>query len=166
MGQKRKREGMQVIYYSWEESIQDLHELVRQMSVDRFRPKVVVGISRGGLPPAVMLSAYYDIPMIPLRASLRHFPHWEQYLPGAEDDDILIMDDICDSGATFRKIRDDIQEGMHRTDVTIKFASFYSNADQDFNPDYYVRELNQNTEQAWIEFPWKVWWKTGMRLIP
>ena len=39
---------MKVIYYSWEESIQDLHELVRQMSIDRFRPQVIVGISRGG----------------------------------------------------------------------------------------------------------------------
>ena len=55
---RKQDETMKVIYYSWEESIQDLHELVRQMSIDRFRPQVIVGISRGGLPPAVMLSAY------------------------------------------------------------------------------------------------------------
>ena len=60
---RKNDETMKVIYYSWEESIQDLHELVRQMSIDRFRPQVIVGISRGGLPPAVMLSAYYDIPL-------------------------------------------------------------------------------------------------------
>ena len=71
---RKQDETMKVIYYSWEESIQDLHELVRQMSIDRFRPQVIVGISRGGLPPAVMLSAYYDIPLKPLKASLRHFP--------------------------------------------------------------------------------------------
>ena len=52
---RKQDETMKVIYYSWEESIQDLHELVRQMSIDRFRPQVIVGISRGGLPPAVML---------------------------------------------------------------------------------------------------------------
>jgi len=46
----------------------------------------------------------------------------------------------------------------------VRFASLYSNADQEFTPDYYVRELNQNQQQVWIEFPWKVWWKTGMRL--
>ena len=49
---RKQDETMKVIYYSWEESIQDLHELVRQMSIDRFRPQVIVGISRGGLPPA------------------------------------------------------------------------------------------------------------------
>ena len=105
---RKQDETMKVIYYSWEESIQDLHELVRQMSIDRFRPQVIVGISRGGLPPAVMLSAYYDIPLKPLKASLRHFPQWEEYMPYPTDQDILIVDDICDSGATFTKIRDDI----------------------------------------------------------
>lgn len=163
---RTKNDEMQVIYYSWEESIQDLHELVRQMTVSDFRPRMVIGISRGGLPPAVMLSAYYNIPMVPLRASLRHFPHWEQYMPGPEEDDLLIVDDICDSGATFRRLREDILQATHRTETTIKFASLYSNADQDFTPDYYVREISQNTEQVWIEFPWKVWWKTGMRLMP
>ena len=44
---RKQDETMKVIYYSWEESIQDLHELVRQMSIDRFRPQVIVGISRG-----------------------------------------------------------------------------------------------------------------------
>ena len=162
---RKQDETMKVIYYSWEESIQDLHELVRQMSIDRFRPQVIVGISRGGLPPAVMLSAYYDIPLKPLKASLRHFPQWEEYMPYPTDQDILIVDDICDSGATFTKIRDDI---LNHTkvddDPNVRFASLYSNADQEFRPDYYVRELNQNQQQVWIEFPWKVWWKTGMRL--
>ena len=162
---RKHDETMKVIYYSWEESIQDLHELVRQMSIDRFRPQVIVGISRGGLPPAVMLSAYSDIPLKPLKASLRHFPQWEEYMPYPTDQDILIVDDICDSGATFTKIRDDILTHTKVDDgPNVRFASLYSNADQEFTPDYYVRELNQNQQQVWIEFPWKVWWKTGMHL--
>ena len=88
---RKQDETMKVIYYSWEESIQDLHELVRQMSIDRFRPQVIVGISRGGLPPAVMLSAYYDIPLKPLKASLRHFPQWEEYMPYPTDQDRCLL---------------------------------------------------------------------------
>ena len=157
---------MKVIYYSWEESIQDLHELVRQMTVDRFSPQVIVGISRGGLPPAVMLSAYFDIPLKPLKSSLRHFPQWEDYMPRPTDRKILIVDDICDSGATFTRIREDILRNTKvKEGPVVRFASLYSNVDQDFTPDYYVRELNQNQQQVWIEFPWKVWWKTGMRLL-
>ena len=157
---------MKVTYYSWEESIQDLHELVRQMTVDRFSPQVIVGISRGGLPPAVMLSAYFDIPLKPLKSSLRHFPQWEEYMPRSTDREILIVDDICDSGATFTRIREDILRNTKvKEGPVVRFASLYSNADQAFTPDYYVRELNQNQQQVWIEFPWKVWWKTGMHLL-
>ena len=163
---RKREETKKVIYYSWEESIQDLHELVRQMTLDRFSPQVIVGISRGGLPPAVMLSAYYDIPLKPLKSSLRHFPQWEEYMPRPTDREILIVDDICDSGATFTRIREDI---LCNTKVkegpVVRFASLYSNADQNFTPDYYVRELNQNQQKVWIEFPWKVWWKTGMHLL-
>ena len=163
---RKREETMKVIYYSWEESIQDLHELVRQMTVDRFSPQVIVGISRGGLPPAVMLSAYFDIPLKPLKSSLRHFPQWEEYMPRSTDREILIVDDICDSGATFTRIREDILRNTKvKEGPVVRFASLYSNADQDFTPDYYVRELNQNQQQVWIEFPWKVWWKTGMRLL-
>ena len=163
---RKHEETMKVIYYSWEESIQDLHELVRQMTVDRFSPQVIVGISRGGLPPAVMLSAYFDIPLKPLKSSLRHFPQWEEYMPRPTDREILIVDDICDSGATFTRIREDILRNTKvKEGPVVRFASLYSNADQDFTPDYYVRELNQNQQQVWIEFPWKVWWKTGMRLL-
>ena len=163
---RKCEETMKVIDYSWEESIQDLHELVRQMTVDRFTPQVIVGISRGGLPPAVMLSAYFDIPLKPLKSSLRHFPQWEEYMPRPTDREILIVDDICDSGATFTRIREDILRNTKvKEGPVVRFASLYSNADQDFTPDYYVRELNQNQQQVWIEFPWKVWWKTGMRLL-
>ena len=65
-----------------------------------FRPPSNCWNKPGGLPPAVMLSAYYDIPLKPLKASLRHFPQWEKYVPYPTDQDILIVDDICD-GATF-----------------------------------------------------------------
>ena len=126
------------------------------MTVDRFSPHLIVGISRGRLPPAVMLSAYFDIPLKPLKSSLRHFPQWEEYMPRPTDREILIVDDICDSGATFTRIREDILRNTKvKEGPVVRFASLYSNADQDFTPDYYVRELNQNQQQFWSEFPWK-----------
>ena len=87
-------------------------------------------------------------------------------MPYPTDKDILVVDDICDSGATFTRIHDDI---LRHTEIedgpAVRFASLYSNTDQDFTPDYYVRELNQNLQQVWIEFPWKFWWETGMLLF-
>ena len=51
-------------------------DLCRQVVNDKWRPDYVVGISRGGLMPAVYISQYFDIPMHSLKVSLRH---------GAED---------------------------------------------------------------------------------
>lgn len=46
-------------------------DICRQISKSNWKPDYIVGISRGGLVPAVMLSHYLDVPMKPLQVSLR-----------------------------------------------------------------------------------------------
>ena len=48
-----------------------VQEILRQMHLDNFRPDYVVGITRGGLLPAVMISHYLKVPMYSLDISLR-----------------------------------------------------------------------------------------------
>ena len=48
-----------------------VQEILRQMHLDQFRPDYVVGITRGGLFPAVMISHYLKVPMYALDISLR-----------------------------------------------------------------------------------------------
>ena len=48
-----------------------VHEIVRGMSADQWRPDYVVGLTRGGLVPANMLSQYLDVPMETLKVSFR-----------------------------------------------------------------------------------------------
>ena len=48
-----------------------VQEILRQMHLDHFRPDYVVGITRGGLFPAVMISHYLKVPMHALDISLR-----------------------------------------------------------------------------------------------
>lgn len=113
-----------------------VHKIIRQMAQENWRPDYIVGITRGGLIPAVMLSQYLDIPLNTLNVSLRDGPNGpESNLWMAEDafgyvsrdnlkdlndmrvtdsllrKKILIVDDINDSGKTLQWIMDDWQSG-------------------------------------------------------
>jgi hypoxanthine phosphoribosyltransferase len=104
-------------------------DIIRAMTLDNFKPDYVVGITRGGLVPAMLISQYYNIPMETLRVSLRD--HAEQecnawmpehafgYVPEevrqteksrwdvARRRKILIVDDINDTGETIKWIKKD-----------------------------------------------------------
>ena len=134
----------------------DVNTLCRTISLDKFDPQVIVGISRGGLTPGVMMSHWMQKPFKPIKTSLRDFPEWEDYLPKKTDERVLIVDDICDSGETFQKISDFIKErGMK---VEVRFASLWWNNEVDFEPHYYVQECAKDSAGIWIHFPWEHWW--------
>lgn len=108
-----------------------VHDIVRAMASDRWRPDYIVGLTRGGLVPANMLSQYLDVPMETLKVSFRDDNNGPEsnlwmseeafgYVPKEErvlaDFDyslhakkILIVDDINDTGATLNWIKEDWQ---------------------------------------------------------
>ena len=124
------------LWYGWEEMRRDVNTLCRDIILDKFDPQVIVGLSRGGLTPGVMMSHWFQKPFKPIRTALRDFPEWEDYLPKKTDERVLIVDDICDSGETFQKISDFITE--RGVDVEVRFASLWWNNEVDFEPHYYV----------------------------
>lgn len=123
---------MKKVYVSWGDVQRQVQELVRQMWQDRWVPDYVVGITRGGLVPANLISQYLDCPMETLKVKLRDGGEdgdCESNLWMAEDafgynpdptldpeksrsdpdrrKKILIVDDINDSGATLNWIKQD-----------------------------------------------------------
>lgn len=48
-----------------------IHKIIREMAQDNWRPDYIVGLTRGGLIPATMLSHYLDVPMHTLNISFR-----------------------------------------------------------------------------------------------
>ena len=87
---------MNKLWYSWEEMRRDVNVLAREIVLDKFNPNVIVGLSRGGLTPGVMLSHWFKKPFKPVKSALRDFPEWEAYLPKPTDERVLLVDDICD----------------------------------------------------------------------
>ena len=147
----------------------DVNTLCREIALDKFDPSVVVGISRGGLTPGVMMSHWFKIPFKPVKAALRDFPEWEDYLPKKSDRRILIVDDICDSGETFEKMRDYLLENagfstlrsgiVNRANgFDIRFVTLWWNNECNFEPHYYAQEIAKDSTNTWIHFCWENWW--------
>ena len=153
---------MKKLWYDWKEMRRDVNTLCREIVLDKFDPCCIVGISRGGLTPGVMMSHWLNKPFKPVKAALRDFPEWEDYLPRKTDERVLIVDDVCDSGETFFKIKSYItgprlnQPLELPTDV--RFASLWWNNECDFEPHYYAQECAKDSEDIWIHFPWEHWW--------
>ena len=147
------------LWYRWVEMRRDVNTLCREVLLDKFDPEVIIGLSRGGLTPGVMMSHYLNKPFKPVKAALRDFPDWEEYLPKKTDKRVLIVDDICDSGETFQKISDHINSRRENsTQTDIRFASLWWNNEVEFEPHYYAQECAKDTENIWIHFPWEHWW--------
>lgn len=161
------------IYYTNEDMKNDVSSLCRDISNSDFKPDIVVGIARGGLFPAVMMSHYFDIPMMSINLSLRdgkvvQAVGWEDLTRHvAEGKNILIVEDICDSGMTFRKVYDEIGISQENSPVEfagwpdrVKTATLWHNVSQDlFDCDYVAREISRAEDERWIIFPFEDWWK-------
>ena len=53
---------MEKLIYTWEQQIDDTNLICAKIEADGFKPDVIVGISRGGLIPGVMISHKLNIP--------------------------------------------------------------------------------------------------------
>ena len=147
------------IWYKWKEMRRDVNSLCREILLDKFDPDVIVGLSRGGLTPGVMMSHWMEKPFKAIKASLRDLTEWEDYLPRKTDERVLIVDDICDSGETFHKIREHINE-RKENGVDVRFATLWWNNECNFEPHYYVNEMAKDSTKTWIHFCWENWWNT------
>ena len=155
---------MTKLWYKWNEMRRDVNTLCREILLDGVNPEVIVGLSRGGLTPGVMMSHWMQKPFKPVKASLRDFPEWEDYLPKKTDERVLIVDDICDSGETFDRIKSYIKgpriNQPMELPVEVRFATLWWNNECNVEPHYYVNEIAKDSTGTWIHFPWESWWNT------
>lgn len=144
------------MYYSYNQFKQDADSLVHQITGSGKFYDYVVGIVRGGAIPAVYLSHRLGIPMRTVSWSTFHSDQMrESALDIAEDiaegKNVLLVDDILDSGRTMKELLEDW--GCVRDKVGI--AVMIYNKDQSIKPDYCGTTISRESYKEWVHFWWE-----------
>jgi xanthine phosphoribosyltransferase len=146
--------------------------ICREIAADDWKPDYIVGLTRGGLLPAVMISHYLNVPMQSLDVGLRDGGSCVSNLSMAEDafdgKNILIVDDINDQGSTLNWIMNDWPSGCFPDDErwervwnnNVRFAVIVDNLSSQCSVgmNYWGMEVNKAENDVWIEFPYEEWW--------
>ena len=181
---------MKKIFYSW----QDVETAANRIVLDIFKtdpawkPDYIVGITRGGLPLATILSHRLGVPLVALSINLRDNTElgcetncWlADWAFGYVDEEqkkliksrwdpklrknILVVDDINDTGATFEWLVKDWQSSCFPNEQnawdavwhrSVKFAVMTNNLSSSFNVDFAWDEVNKTEEDCWLVYPWE-----------
>jgi len=152
-------------------------DIIRKMDKDNWQPELVVGITRGGLLPAMYISQWYTIPMYTVKIQLadskgQHYDDATESACDLSEDayhkrNILVIDDINDSGRTLNWLAKDWQGSSIPDDPrwddiwhkTTKFATIVDKESSEFTVDYYNMKMYPDNDQ-WVVFPWETWWRT------
>lgn len=156
---------------SWQDVQYSVQEILRQMQKQDWRPDIVMGVDRGGLPISTMISHYLGVPHETVKVSLRDDPQTESLLWAPEDviagKKILLVDDINDSGATQKWLMEDWASSVAGVEpdfiskywhLSVRFAALVDNEASGQYTDYCGMSVNKAENDIWIDFPWESWW--------
>ena len=175
-------------YYSWTDVERMCVSIVNQMYADNWRPDYIVGLTRGGNVPATIISNMTGIRCEALKVSFRdsdggpesnlwmseeafgYVNEEEQEILKCRWDNkkrknILIVDDINDTGATFNWIKQDWMSSCLPNEDNawdavwannVRFATLTENLASEFDGVRYAcHEINKAEEDVWLVYPWE-----------
>lgn len=144
----------------------DLAKRIKQETY--YLPDVVVGINRGGLIPAVLISHELDIPHIPVSYSSKEgkgnnrnhtnvlpaidvpWKHIYVLTPTTKPT-VLVVDDICDSGHTLSEVASYYIQQGHIVHTAVLYYKEIKNPP--IQPKFFWRRIPEDSN--WIIFPWE-----------
>lgn len=147
---------MKALSVSWKEAEDLSRSLCAQIEKSGFKPDVIIGISRGGLVPARVLSDILDIKeLYAIRIAFykRAGERVEnpRILQGLSVDikgkKVLLVDDISDTGKSFHVGVEHIR--AHGA-FDVKTAALHINSRTSFIPDYFISKTS-----SWLVYPWE-----------
>jgi hypothetical protein len=119
--------------------------------VSKFKPDVIVGITRGGLLPALHLSHHLDRPLQTIIWQTRDVNKCERDKQLQEKIDtgsrVVFVDDINDTGRTFSEI----SKAYHGARSNVMFISLV----QKLETTHPATAALTLSDDRWIVFPWE-----------
>lgn len=128
----------------------------------------IIGIGRGGLIPAVMISQYLKINMATVMVSSYDKKkssgimesNWEFSIPDQNDKSwmnsnakILVIDDIFETGATMNKVKKMIRKKFNPATLLTAVLIYKSVNNRKVKyPDFYAVKTEPS---FWVRFPWE-----------
>jgi hypoxanthine phosphoribosyltransferase len=114
-------------FITWDYIETAVNNIASQIESSELNIEYILGMPRGGLIPAVMLSHKLNIPL---------------FRPGMVlNNKVLIVDDICDSGLTLQKYN------------VITTAVIHYKQSAKIEPNFYY---SLTPEDKWIVYPWEL----------
>jgi len=141
---------------SWDEIYNMLLNLADKIRRDGFNPDIIVGVSRGGWPPARIMSDLLDNQelanvrvefYVDIAKTMRKPVITQSLSVPVEGKRVLVMDDVADTGMSLRLVKSHVEERGARE---IKTATIYYKPWSVIKPEYYERETRK-----WVIFPWE-----------
>lgn len=141
---------------SWDEIYDMLVSLAKEIKSSGYMPEVIVGVSRGGWPPARVMSDllqnsnianmkvefYKDIGVRSKKPRITQ-PVTSQ-VTGKR---VLVVDDVADTGHSLKVVANHL---MRKKARDLKVSTIYLKPQSVFRPDFYAK-----TTRKWIIFPWE-----------
>lgn len=140
---------------SWDQIYEMLLNVADKIRRDRFKPDIIVGVSRGGWLPARIMSDLLENPEI-ANVKAEHYMGigetkgetvvTQPISVQVKGKTILVMDDVVDTGHSLIKVRTHLLEKGAKD---VKIATIYYKPWSIIFPHYYEKETKQ-----WVIFPW------------
>jgi len=140
---------------TWNQIYAMLLRQAKKIRQSRFKPDIIVGVTRGGWIPARVLSDLLEISSLATVgvefylgvAETRKEPVLTQSVSASvTGKKVLLVDDVVDSGKSMQLVREHVlQQGAREVRIAIVYAKPFSVT----KPDYYKKGT-----RSWVVFPW------------
>jgi hypoxanthine phosphoribosyltransferase len=141
---------------TWNQIYDMLLNMATKIRKDKFKPDIIIGVSRGGWPPARVLSDLLDNPNLASVtvefyvgvAETKRKPTLTQPVSAKiKDKKVLVVDEVTDTGKSLKLVKEYIiKQGV----TQVKTATIYYKPWSIIKPDYCEKETSR-----WIVFPWE-----------
>jgi len=148
---------MKKLHLKWKDIEKSLSKITEQLKESNFKPDVIISIGRGGMVPARILSdmlGINEVTMIPAKmytgvGTRNARPVIGSLSVSIKHKNVLVVDDIVDSGLTIEAVIDLL---MKSTPAQIKTVTVAIKENATIMPSYYDMTAK---EEEWVVFPWE-----------